>query len=437
MTNTEYLQRYDLLPEGTHVLCALSGGRDSVYLLHRLLEWSGERGLRVSAAHFNHRLRGEESDRDEDFVCTLCRELEVPLYTEGEDVRAYAQSCAMGIEEAARQLRYAFLERIRVQCGADVIATAHHADDLAETMLLNLTRGAGTRGLSGIPPRRDHIVRPMLLVTRREIDAYLSVHGYTYVDDSTNALDDCSRNILRHNVMPVLEQLNPAFVTRAAQAALLLREDDDCLQGQADGFLREHPAEQGIEGSALTALEPAVAARVVRSVWGSGLTAEHVSTIMELCCGTELAFAHVPGTVVRYDQGRLWTDTCGEEPAEVILQGDFGAVQFGEYRISWQTDDYRQEVHNSFNTFVLKYETIEGAVEVTSRRDGDRVRLAGHSHTKRLKQLFQERKLTQPQRAKLPIFRDRLGIVAVHSFGVAQRCVPEIGDKIIIIKCEK
>lgn len=437
MTNTEYLQRYDLLRVGTHVLCALSGGRDSVYLLYRLLEWAEERDLRVSAAHFNHQLRGIEADRDEKFVRGLCEELDVPLYVESGDVRGYAETNGLGIEEAARELRYAFLEQARQQSGADVIATAHHADDLAETMLLNLTRGAGARGLSGIPPRRGRIVRPILFMTRRDIDEYFRQHGYSYVDDSTNALDDSARNILRHKVMPVLEQLNPRFVTHAARTALLLREDDAFLQGQADRFLREHPPKQGIDGKALSELDPAIASRVVRSVWGNGLTAEHVSDIMELCSGSQLAFAHVPGAVVRYDQGRLWTDTEPVNLANIPLEGDHGEVVFGEYKISWETGVYLREVHNSFNTFILKYENIEGVVEVTTRRDGDRVRLAGHSHTKRLKQLFQENKMTQPQRATLPIIRDRLGIIAVNDFGIAQRCVPEIGDKIIIIKCEK
>lgn len=433
MTNTEYLQRYQLLPDGTHVLCALSGGRDSVYLLHKLIE----QGLRVSAAHFNHRLRGEESDRDEAFVRALCARLEVTLYTDSGDVKGYAETKGLGIEEAAREMRYAFLERVRIQCGADVIATAHHADDLAETMLLNLTRGAGTKGLSGIPPRRGSIVRPILLVTRREIDGYLSQHGLSYVEDSTNALDDCERNILRHRVMPVLEQLNPAFVSHAAQAALLLREDDACLQKLAERFLEEHPPQQGIHGEALVSLEPAVAARVVRSVWGIGLTADHVSDIIGLCRKTGLSYVHVPGAVVRYDAGKLWTDSEQAKPMDTFLEGDIGEVMFGEYRISWRTDVYQQEIHNSFNTFALKYENIESTVEVTSRRDGDRVRLAGHSHTRRLKQLFQERKLTQPERDACPIFRDRLGIIAVFGFGIAQRCVPEIGDKIIFIKCEK
>lgn len=437
MTNTEYLRRYELLPEGSHVLCALSGGRDSVYLLHRLLEWARQRQLTISAAHFNHRLRGEESDRDERFVRELCDTLHVPLHTADADVAAYAAVHGLGTEEAARTLRYDFLERTRQMIGADVIATAHHANDLAETILFQLARGSGMRGLSGIPPRRGNIVRPLLLTTREEIDAYLQAQGFAYVEDSTNELDGCSRNVIRHRIMPVLQELNPGFVQHAAQSALLLREDDGCLQKQAEDFLTQHPIELGMDGAALQVLDWPIASRVIRTVWGSGLTAEHVQQILDLCSKEGLAYAHVPGAVVRYDCGRLWTQVEATPLPDLELTGEQGSLRRGSMIISWETTPYNQEIHNSLNTFALKYENMEGVVTVTSRRDGDQVKLAGQAHTKRLKQLFQSQKLTQPQRAAVPVFRDEQGIVAVYGFGTAQRCIPEIGDKIICISCKE
>lgn len=436
-TNIEYIQTYDLLPRGSHVLCALSGGRDSVYLLYRLLEWAKERELTVSAAHYNHHLRGEESDRDEQFVRQLCESLQVPLYVDGGDVSGFAKENGLGVEEAARTLRYTFLEQARTTCGADVIATAHHADDLAETMLFQLARGAGTKGLSGIPPRRGNIVRPILMVTRQEIDAYLESNGSSYVEDSTNALDDGSRNLIRHHVIPMLQQINPEFVRHAARSAMLLREDEGYIQLQADRFLEERPIRQGIDGRELLCLPQPVAARVVRSVWGSGLSYEHVRQILELCRGEGLSFAHVPGAVVRYDCGRLWTDEAVERPDEVPLCGERGEVQYGDFHISWEMGICTEEIHNSLNTFSLKYENMKDAVTVTARRDGDRIKLAGAAYTKKLKQLFLEHRLTQPQRAAVPVFRDGSGVAAVYGFGIAQRCVPEIGDKIISIQCDK
>ena len=436
-TSIEFIEKYDLLPSGSHVLCALSGGRDSVYLLYRLLEWAEERCLTVSAAHYNHRLRGDESDRDEHFVRQLCEKLHVPLFVGGGDVRGYAEKNGMGIEEAARTLRYAFLEQTRRTCGADVIATAHHADDLAETMLFQLARGSGAKGLSGIPPRRGNIVRPILMTPRDEIDSYLGDHDIPYVEDSTNALDDGSRNMIRHHVIPMLRSINPAFVSHAARSALLLRDDDTVLQMQADKFLQVHPIQQGIDAEALLQLPQSIASRVIRRVWGSGLTAEHISQIINLCSREGLAFAHIPGAVVRYDCGRLWTVEPAEIPTEMRLCGDQGELWYGEFHISWEMRICTNEIHNSLNTFCLKYENMKGAVTVSSKRDGDYAKFAGTSHTKKLKKLFQEQKFTQPQRAAIPVFRDAEGIVAVYGFGIVQRCVPEIGDKIIYIRCDK
>ena len=339
----------------------------------------------------------------------------------------------MGIEEAARTLRYEFLEETLQEIGGGVIATAHHADDLAETMLMNLVRGAGTKGLCGIPPRRGNVVRPILTVSRKEIDSYMLLHGLPYVEDSTNAHDDCTRNLLRHHVMPVLEQLNPAFSEHAVDAAMLLRADDAYLQKQADAFLEANPPEGGIPCDELRSLEAPIASRVIRSVWGRALSNVHVEQIAALCRGEGLGYAHVPDLAVRRDGGRLWTDEIVEIPSDVPLVGDKGEVQFGEFRILWKMGIFDGEIHNSFNTFVLKCESMESTVTATVRRDGDRVKLAGRSGSKKLKQLFQERKLTQPQRAVTPVLRDALGITAVYGFGIAQRCAAEIGDQVIIV----
>ena len=194
--------RFDFatLEKAGKVLCAVSGGADSVYLLHRCLEGAAGHGYAVCAAHYDHGLRGEESTRDSRFVADMCRELGVECLTGRGDVRSYARERRLGTEEAARELRYAFLQEAAGKMGAQLIATAHNAGDNAETMLLALARGAGLRGLGGIPPRRGNIVRPMLAVTRAEVEEYLAARGIAHVEDSTNALDDYARNRLRHQL---------------------------------------------------------------------------------------------------------------------------------------------------------------------------------------------------------------------------------------------
>ena len=187
------------------MLCAVSGGVDSMYLLHRMAELGAQRGFAVGCAHFNHGLRGAESDRDEAFVRAQCEKLGVPFYAGRGDV---ASVRGMGTEAAARELRYAFLTHCADEHGYDWIATAHTADDNAETLLLNLARGCGLRGLTGIPPQRGKLLRPMLDTTRAQAEAYLTARAIPHVEDSTNAADTYARNRVRHHAVPALESVN-------------------------------------------------------------------------------------------------------------------------------------------------------------------------------------------------------------------------------------
>lgn len=250
----------DTIARGARVLCAVSGGVDSIYLLHRMTELAAQRGFTVGCAHFNHGLRGAESDRDEAFVRAQCAHLGVPFYAGRGDV---ASVRGMGTEGAARQLRYAFLTDCAAAHGYDWIATAHTADDNAETLLLNLARGCGLRGLTGIPPQRGKLLRPMLDTTRAEAEAYLAEHGIAHVDDSTNASDAYARNRIRHHAVPALESVNAAFVQHAADTAALLREDERFLGGLAAEFLAGQTPAEGIPTAELLALPRPV--RVARA----------------------------------------------------------------------------------------------------------------------------------------------------------------------------
>lgn len=436
--NTELIDRYDMLPAGTKVLCALSGGRDSVFLLYRLLELAPERQLTVGAAHVNHLLRGKESDRDEAFVRDLCEKEDVPLFVGRRDAAAYAAQHRLGPEEAAREVRYAFLEETRQTAGYDVIATAHHAGDQAETVLLNLLRGAGTKGLAGIPPVRGRIIRPILNVSRREIDGYLTARNLPFVEDSTNAEDVCARNVLRGRVIPALEALNPAFQEHAAVAADLLREDEQFLDSLAEDFLQTAFDGESVDAHALAAQPKPVASRAVRRLWGEGLSLHHVDSILAACTGTERKLIRVPGGTAVSERGRLYLrEAPAAAPESVELTDPAGELVWGTMHIAWQTLDRPREIHNSFTNFDLKYESINGTVHLTSRQPGDAFRPAGRGCTKSLKALFQERGLTERQRALTPVFRDAEGIAAVYGSGIAQRCVPEREEKVIRIWCEE
>ena len=202
----QYIERHKLFSLDDKILVALSGGADSVALLRLLLSL----GYTCEAAHCNFHLRGAESDRDEHFVRQLCLEHRVTLHTVHFNTEQEAKERHISIEMAARELRYAWFEKTREACSAAVIAVAHHQDDSVETLLLNLIRGTGINGLRGIRPRNGHIVRPLLCLDRKEITGYLESIGQSYVTDSTNLQDEYTRNKIRLNLLPMMQEINPS-----------------------------------------------------------------------------------------------------------------------------------------------------------------------------------------------------------------------------------
>ena len=220
-----YIDKHNLLNPNELYIVALSGGADSVALLLLLKNAH----FNVHAAHCNFHLRGDESDRDEAFCVELCQRLGVELHRAHFDTREYAELHKVSIEMAARELRYKWFEQLRQDIGASGICVAHHRDDSVETVLLNLVRGTGLRGLTGIQPRNGNILRPLLCVSRAEIETFLAKKGQKYVTDSTNWEADVQRNVVRLAVLPLLKRLNPAVAENIQRTAENLAEAQQVL----------------------------------------------------------------------------------------------------------------------------------------------------------------------------------------------------------------
>lgn len=210
-----YIERYNLLNYNGLYIVALSGGADSVALLLLLKE----QGFRIHAAHCNFHLRGEESDRDEAFCVELCGRLGIELHRVHFDTNTYADLHHVSIEMAARELRYRWFEQLRQDIGAAAVCVAHHQNDSVETILMNIIRGTGLRGLTGIQARNGFVLRPLLCVSRDEIERFLSERGQSYVTDSSNLTEDYMRNKIRLQVLPLLQTLNPAVLNHILQTA--------------------------------------------------------------------------------------------------------------------------------------------------------------------------------------------------------------------------
>lgn len=437
-TIIDFINKHAMLPEGTHVLCAVSGGADSMCLLHFLSSNAESLGITVAAAHFNHRLRGAEADRDQTFVEAWCKERGIVCETGSADVAAYAGQSGMSTEEAARHLRYEFLEKCADKLGCTAIATAHNSDDNAETVLLNLTRGAGAKGLCGIPPVRGRLIRPLLATSRAQIEAYLAENGVGHITDSTNDTDDYTRNIIRHRVMPVLCGINPAFSASAMRTAELLREDEEFLDKLAADFVSKHLENGSLPIPELADLPKPVAARVLRRLCGRSLTAGHTKALFELVRSTTLAHADIHGMRVTADHGRLY---FGQKP--IILPdtelriGEKTVIGDGVFVVECELLPKNSKVFKSLNTFFFNFDAVCGTIFFTSRKDGDKIRLNGRNCTKSLKDLFSEAKMTQLQRSMTPVLRDEKGVIAVYGFGVAERCSVKPGDAVLRVTINK
>jgi len=419
----------DLIRPGDRVLCAVSGGMDSVCLLHQMRILAAERAFSLCAAHYNHCLRGEESERDERFVRALCETWNVPCVIGRGDGSARS-------EAAARAARYAFLEQTADAQACTWILTAHTADDQAETMLLNLARGAGLRGLAGIPPRRGRVLRPLLDTPRTEIAAYLSEHDLPHVEDSTNASDAYARNRVRHEAIAALQSVNSQAVRHAALAADSLREDEAFLQSLADDCLVSQTG-PGAALSDLRALSRPVRARVFRVLFGPGLSLGHVEALHDFCFGDDPALLDLPGVRARREQGRLLAAEDLPPLPELALQpGLDQTLPAHGFRVIVTDREQPDEIYDSLTVYRFKSTEIRGKLMLTARKPGDALRLSARGCTKRLSDLFAEAGVPASARGSIPVIRDDLGAAAALGF-LSERLEPQEGDTVLTVILEK
>ena len=434
---------YDMLPRGGRVLCAVSGGADSICLLHLLHNLSEDGDFTVAAAHYHHGMRGEAADSDAAFVEAFCRERNIPCVIERGDVYGEAECRGLGVEETGRQLRYEFLRRTAAELGCDRIATAHNADDNLETLLLHLVRGAGLHGLAGIPPRRGDIVRPLLTTSRAAIEAYLEEHKLSHVEDCTNSDDSYARNRIRHQVVPVLRQLNPRLTESAAETMGYLRADNDFMNAQAAAacsHARWAEDDLVIEARYIAQLPSAIAPRAARrmlEMMGDGNTdcsAAHLKAIVDLAAGEDpSAVAFLPnGRLVQRVYKDLLFTTQSDPlppfvPTPLNLDGET-APEGTDWRCSCRAVTCPMEGEEVPGAFYLARDTVEGELVLRPRQTGDEISLPRRGGTKTVKKLFIDEKVPRRERERIPILADSRGVAAAAGFGPEQSRLAQPGQ---------
>lgn len=430
---------------GQRVLCAVSGGLDSMCLLHMLDEWCRRRDGQVIAAHFNHQLRGAEADRDEAFVREMCAKWSIPLTAGRGDVRAFAQREGLSLEEAARTLRYAFLRRVAEAEGCERIYTAHHADDNAETVLLNLVRGTGLRGLAGMDWRRGPLFRPLLAAAREELAEYAAQWDVPHVEDGTNADSGAaSRNFLRLRVMPLLKELNPRAAEHISQTAGQLRTVDRTLEEEARRRTARAEVRKGRVSLPVEDLEDAPEAVRPRmllhlfdllGVGRKDVGAVHLNAIADLpraaARGREVRLSLPRGVTARCCRRRLVLETRPQLLTEVQLIPR-QPLDWGEYTLTLLD---RPEGEG----LALGRRERPGdcpAVTVCPCPPGERLTLPGARGGRSVKRLCLDRGIPPEERDGLPAVRVGGQLAAVWRLGVDMAFLPE-GAPVRFIKITK
>ena len=436
-----YVEEQQLITEGDHVIVGLSGGADSVCLLLMLKNMQQEIGFSVEAVHINHNLRGQEALRDQLFVEKFCKNLDIKLTVESVDVAAWAQEEKLGLEEAGRKVRYEVFEKLAAQAvaayqdsnrklvGPQVkIALAHHQNDQAETMLYHLARGTDLTGLIGIRPKREQYIRPLLCMSRQEIESYLAQEGIDYVNDSSNAEDDYTRNKIRHHVVEYLEkEINPKAVLHMSETAQSLAELEEYLiwESRKKFELYAKNEEKQIELSVDLWKEPKVLVcqvlrNVIQLLAGSlkDITREHIQIIYELAEKEVGKEAHLPYGLIgkrTYSGIVIWKkeyaesdtgvdDICIKKDVELPL--DFrGTRSWNNLQISVELlEGKTEEILENRYTKWLDYDKMKCTLGLRYRKTGDYIVVNQQGGTKKIKDYFIDQKIPKEERDQIPLF---------------------------------
>ena len=417
--------------KGQHLLCAVSGGLDSMCLLNFVSRWAAENGRTVIAAHFNHRLR-ENAAEDEAFVRKWCAEREISFVSGSGDVRAAAVREGLSLEEAARNLRYAFLRETADRLDCRVILTAHHADDNAETVLMNLVRGTGLKGLCGIPCRQGNVLRPFLQIPRETLERYAAEQDLSHVEDETNRDPEAAvRNRLRLQVMPILKEINPRAAEHMGATARQLDTVDRSLDEEALRRTARMEVQDGrvtLSWETLTEAPWSVRPRMLLRMFDlldvgrKDIGSVHLDAILDMARRTNggesrLSLPH--GVTARSSRGWLILETRPQTLTEVeLLPGK--PLRWGDYTLTWLD-------HCEGEGIALRprFRTERPRITVGPCPPGERLTLPGSRGSRSVKRLCMDRKIGLPERDRLPAVYADGTLAAVWQLGVDINFLPE------------
>ncbi|SDN48103.1 tRNA lysidine(34) synthetase TilS [Acetanaerobacterium elongatum] len=440
------IEQYSMLSDGGPVLVCVSGGADSMALLHLLYSIREQYSITLSVCHVNHGIRGKEALRDQRLVEDTCRRIGIPCKTVAMDVPALARERGLSLEECGRQVRYEAFERLANQFNAR-IATAHTLSDSIETMLLNLARGTGLKGLCGIPPVRGRIIRPLIAVTREEVEQYCLNNNIKYETDSTNLQRDYARNRIRMDIIPVLKEINPSLEQTIARELCALSGDEEFINSETIKALNACEQNGRYKIDLLLTLNPAILNRAVLTI----LKRYHVLP--------QSGHVHRIAGIIKQNGGcvTLTTNTYAEVKdgfLSVNVHNTSEAIDYcvpfceGESLLGtglsvmvtvlpikeYQNTICSKKIHPNLLKNGLDYDKIIRTAVFRPRKEGDKLTLTARRCTKTLKKLFNEQKIPPEQRGLLPVLADETGVLWVEGFGCSPRAeITEATKRVAVI----
>ncbi|MBR0136612.1 MAG: tRNA lysidine(34) synthetase TilS [Clostridia bacterium] len=423
-----FINENGLLPARESVLIGLSGGADSVALMKLLTRLAPKYGWNIRAAHFNHGIRGVGAEEDELFCRNLCEEMGVNFYSETADVPTYARENGLSIETAGRMLRYEFLERTAKKTGCGVISTAHHMDDNAESIMLHLIRGSGLSGLTGMKPKRDMLIRPLLSCRKEELEAFLETEGILYRTDETNLIPEGSRNRVRLDIVPYLEKhINPAIVPTLCGMADLLAQDEAYLSTEAEKALEQTRSGDGFLREKIAALPYPIKTRVIRMALAEAgalvdIERVHVEAVIELLEARTGAMLTLPKVEAwtSYDLIKFGRITRAEA-FTIPLKPGLISTPLGLFKVDITngTEGFTKDPGVAFLD-MDKVDAMEYPPVIRTRLDGDRFHPVGAPGKKKLKDYLIDRKVDRTKRDEIPLIACGSEVLFVTGYAASE-----------------
>lgn len=426
------IDKYNLLEGVKSLAVGVSGGADSMCLLEILSKLKDEYGIILKVVHLNHNIRGEEALRDQKAVEDFCETLGVECLVYSVDIPSLAKEMGIGEEECGRIKRYECFS----EADCDAVATAHSLSDSIETMVFNLIRGTGTKGLCSIPVKRDNIIRPLIECTRNEIECYCESMGIPYITDSTNLSDDYTRNYIRHNIIPLFAKVNESFESAVAGTIETLRNENSYLESQKEALLRRAKRTDGYDVCELMFCESAVRRRALADILSSYMSKDvekrHIRLLDEAVLSGKGKIEISKDLYIVVSGGIICAkdNDAGCEKWQCQNENGVFNTPYGRYTIESSSAEY--EKRNSFDA-----DKIKGELIMSSRENGDRFFDKQRGQTKSLKKLFNEKKIPPSVRNSIAVLRDSENIVWIDGIGTDGKYLPDINAKnVLIIKKE-